>query len=66
MEQISNLFESVELSDEKQYLVRMAKEKASELYCIMEELSASREKALAITHLENSIMWFTKAVSRAP
>lgn len=64
--QVSNLFESMGYSEEKKAVSDAARIKASELYQLFESQPSSREKSLAVTALEESLMWFNKHLSRNP
>lgn len=51
------------LPEVKNIAIRKCKEKAEELLvCMRESHSAGREMSLAITNLEQTIMWCTKAI----
>ena len=62
----ANLFESVPLDEKQKNTVQELQRKSAELLVVLEELRNPRCKALAITNLEQVVMWGTKAVSREP
>ncbi len=52
------------LTDKQKEDMSAIKEKAHELYEIMDQNPASREMALAKTNLEQAVMWAVKAVTK--
>jgi len=65
-----NIFRSVyrELSDDEKSLLNSIKDKAQELYELFPQTddgrAKDRETSLAITKLEESIMWVVKSITR--
>lgn len=57
-------FDYLKMKDEFKYTSDMAKAKALELYALIKDTPASREQALAVTKLEECLMWFNKHLSR--
>lgn len=51
------------LSDERKAAVQIVKEKAQELYDLLETQPQSREMSLAKTNLEQAIMWAVKSMT---
>jgi len=45
--------------------IEAVKDRAEELAQMMEEINPSRERALAITKIEEAVMWWTKAATSA-
>jgi len=43
-------------------LVKSIKTKAAEMEALFEQMTAGREKALALTNLEQAVMWATKGI----
>lgn len=64
-EEGTNLFESLPLSAAQETADYHLRLKASELFQAIEVLPSSREKSLAITRLEESLMWAVKGNSRS-
>ena len=52
-----------QLSDEEKALMGEIKDKAQELYDMFNAVEDSREKSLARTHLEESVMWIVKKIT---
>lgn len=52
-----------QLSDTEKAHLESLKDKAQELYDLIESVEDSREKSLAKTHLEESIMWAVKKIT---
>jgi hypothetical protein len=52
------------LSPEEQTLVKLVKETAEQLELLYASLPAPREASLALTKLEESVMWAVKGVTR--
>jgi hypothetical protein len=52
------------LSDVEQQQLRELKAKALELHGLISALGASRELSLALTKLEECVMWSVKALTR--
>jgi hypothetical protein len=52
------------LSDDEQQLAESIKQKADDLFAMIDLISASREQEAAKTRLEESVMWAMKAITR--
>ena len=52
-----------ELSVEEKQLVDLVKDRAYDLSCVIDKVEDSREKSLAKTHLEESVMWAVKKIT---
>lgn len=66
MDDISNLFETLPLSEKQQAKVKAIKIKATELFLVIREISEPRYQALAKTELEQVVLWAVKGISREP
>lgn len=58
------MFESVKMNEMQKRNVDVVKSKAEELLNIITKTCDGRYKALAITSLEECVMWATKGISR--
>ncbi len=62
----TQLFDPFPLTDSQIYQLKLVRAKAYELLALMNDgAKASREKSLAITKLEESMMWYSKAIARS-
>jgi hypothetical protein len=52
-----------ELTEEEKNLMGEVKDKAQSLYDSIQKIADSREKSLAKTHLEESVMWAVKKIT---
>lgn len=57
-------FDNVELSSHSATLIKRTNYSAEKLYHIINQLPNSREKSLALTKLEECVMWANKCVAR--
>lgn len=55
----------VELTFEQSELIRLVKERSQDLQLIIDSIGRSRETALAITKLEECVMWAVKSITEA-
>lgn len=62
----ANLFESLPLNEKQQALRTNLLIEAGDLYKAIEVIPNSREKSLAVTKLEEVVMWANKGISRNP
>lgn len=53
-----------ELSDEEKGIVAEVKDQASALYGAIAKIADGREKSLAITKLEEVVMWAVKGITK--
>lgn len=53
-----------EIEQKTKYHIKQVKELACHLYAMMRTIPDGRERSLAITKLEESIMWATKALTK--
>jgi hypothetical protein len=53
-----------ELTDEEQQLAESIKQKADDLYAMIDLIPGSREQESAKFRLEESVMWAMKAIAR--
>jgi hypothetical protein len=51
------------LDDSERALIKRIKDKAEELALLYEEVTNSRYRSLAMTDLENSVMWIVKEIT---
>lgn len=51
------------LTEDNKAKIKTIKEKAAELLSLYNELPNSRYKSLAVTELENSVMWIAKELT---
>ena len=58
------MFESVKMNELQEWNVNLVKSKAEELLDIITKTCDGRYKDLAITNLEECVMWATKGISR--
>ena len=58
------MFESVKMNETQKWNVNLVKSKAEELLDIITKTCDGRYKALAITRLEECVMWETKGIRR--
>ena len=58
------MFESVKMNELQEWNVNLVKSKAEELLNIITKTCDGRYKVLAITSLEECVMWATKGISR--
>ena len=58
------MFESVKMNETQKRNVDVVKNKAEELLNIITKTCDGRYKTLAITSLEECVMWATKGISR--
>lgn len=56
---------SVDMDQDQLAQVRLLREQFSDLMLRIEGMSASRERSIAMTKIEEASMWAVKAVSRA-
>ena len=61
---MNNPFASVELSAKAAQQIKRTNYSAEKLLTIIERLPNSREKSLAITKLEECVMWANKCAAR--
>ena len=61
---MSNLFNSVELSAKAAHQITRTNCSADRLLSVINQLPNSREKSLALTKLEECVMWANKCASR--
>lgn len=61
---MSNPFTSVELSAKAAQQIKRTNYSAEKLLSIIEHLPNSREKSLALTKLEECVMWANKCAAR--
>lgn len=54
----------IQPSTEQLEMMEAVRDRAVDLWDILEKLPASREGSLALTNLENAVMWANKAISR--
>ena len=52
-----------QLTDDEKALIETIKDKATDLELSLEEMENSREKLLALTNLEQAIMWSTQGIT---
>ena len=52
-----------DLTPAEEELIKMIKSRAEDLEEFIEQMPAGREKALALTNLEQSIMWATQGIT---
>lgn len=58
-----NIFESIELDEGVEHHLHCVKEKAQELYDMMNHLQTNREMQLAKANLEQAVMWYVKGIA---
>ena len=58
------MFESVKMNELQEWNVNLVKSKAEELLNVITKTCDGRYKDLAITSLEECVMWATKGISR--
>ena len=59
-----NLFDQVELSAKAAHQIKRTNYSAEKLLSIINQLPNSREKSLALTKLEECVMWANKCAAR--
>lgn len=58
-----NVFENIKVSESALQEISDIKDKAQELYQMMNHLQTNREMQLAKTNLEQAVMWYVKGVA---
>lgn len=52
-----------DLTDAEEELIQMIKSRAQDLEEFIEQMDHSREKSLALTNLEQAVMWATQGIT---
>lgn len=58
-------FDSIKLTHENEHLVNDLKNEFKMIYHTLLKIDSNRERALAISNLEQASMWATKAICKA-
>ena len=59
-----SIFSSRPMNDDQLARSRAVRSKATDLLEVVEKSPPSRERSLAVTNLEQAVMWANKAISR--